>query len=140
MIHFIIEKWEENKSHLEEYFKKTNMQDFESYKTILEKIFELVINNGADNNHLFDTKKMTVIDDGDFQGTQIFIIPLKTRQPSETEYVITNKFYGSYSGCDTLLGISNYDDGLPSEEQVSKYMTVAIHLIQKMKWLYDENE
>lgn len=41
------------------------------------------------------------------------------------------------SGCDTLMAISGYSDELPNEEQVKDYMTLALHLVQKLKRLKD---
>lgn len=141
MILEIIEKWEENKYKLEEYFKTTKQSEYSEYKAIVSKIFELVLVevknkwNGTDN---FDLSRITVIDDGDYQGTQIFLIPKQTYQPRVDDYIITNTYYGSCSGCDTLLGISSYEDDLPTESQVSEYMTVALHLVQKMRYLSDD--
>lgn len=135
MIQELINQWEENKHKLEEYFKTTNQSEYSgSYKNILIKIFEICIPN-ADDNYKFDVKKMTVIDDGNYQGTQIFIIPKNTYQPNIEDYVVTNTYYGSCSGCDTLQGICKYEDGIPTDKQVKEYMTLALHLVQKMKWL-----
>ena len=135
MITEIIQKWEENKSKLEEYFRTTKQDAYSDYKTIVEKIFELVINTSIDHYENFDIKGMTVIDDGDYQGTQIFIIHKDTYQPSVEDYVVTDTYYGSCSGCDTLQAISGYDDDKPSESQIKEYMTLALHLVQKMRWL-----
>ena len=135
MITEIIQKWEENKLKLEEYFKTTKQEQYTDYKTIVQKIFELIINTSEDDYENFAIGKMTVIDDGDYQGTQIFIIPKDTYQPSAEDYIVTDTYYGSCSGCDTLQGISSYDDELPSESQVKEYMTLALHLVQKMHWL-----
>lgn len=140
MILEIIEKWEENKLKLEEYFKNTKQEEYSDYKKIVSKLFEIVLVevkdkwNGTTN---FDVSKMTIIDDGDYQGTLIFLIPKDTYQPSAEDYIVTNTYYGSCSGCDTLQSISSYDDDLPTEEQVSEYMTLALHLVQKMKFLAD---
>ena len=82
--------------------------------------------------------RITVIDDGNYQGTQIFIIPTNTYQPSVEDYVYTNTYYGSCSGCDTLQGISSYDGDEPSEEQIKDYMELALHLLQKCKMLKEE--
>lgn len=135
MITEIIQKWEENKLKLEEYFKTTKQEQYTDYKTIVQKIFELIINTSEDSYKNFAIGKMTVIDDGYYQGTQIFIIPKDTYQPSAEDYIVTDTYYGSCSGCDTLQGISSYDDELPSESQVKEYMTLALHLVQKMHWL-----
>lgn len=54
-------------------------------------MFELCLQK-ADNDTGFDLSKMTVIDDGDYQGTQIFIIPKDTYQPSVIDYIMTNTY------------------------------------------------
>lgn len=141
MIEVIVKQWDAKKHKLEEYFATTKQEEYQDYKTILIKLFELVITevenkwSGADE---FDISKMTVIDDGDYQGTTIYIIPKDTYQPSTEDYVITDNYYGSCSGCDTLLAISEYEDDLPNKEQVKEYMTIALHLVQKMRWLGSE--
>ena len=138
MIQEIIEKWDKNKARLETYFKTTEQSKYDDYKDIVKAIFDLVINVDCRNIDKFATDKITVIDDGKYQGTQIFIIPKNTYQPDVDEYIITHTYYGSCSGCDTLQGISVYEDGLPTDEQVKEYMTLALHLVQKMKWLYKD--
>jgi hypothetical protein len=149
MIKEIIAQWEENKGVLKEYFKNTKQGDYDSYSDIVKMLFKLVIKKAPsygvwDNEFLDDgwnIDAMTVIDDGDYQGTQVFLIPIDTYQPSATDYIVTNTYYGSCSGCDTLQAIGNYDyDEKPNEEQVKDYMTLALHLVQKMKMLYGEKE
>ena len=82
---------------------------------------------------------MTVIDNGDYQGTQIFIIPINTYQPGVDEYVYTHTYYGSCSGCDTLQAIQSWDgDELPNEEQVKDYMELALHLLQKCHFMKED--
>jgi len=105
----------------------------ESYSDIVKQIFELVISG-------YDSKKITVIDDGDYQGTKIFIIPQDTYQPSIEDYLITDTYYGSCSGCDTLQGIIGYSDDPPTEEQVKDYMMLSLHLIQKLRKLSQGSE
>jgi hypothetical protein len=134
MISSIIEQWENNKSKLENYFRTTDQYEYCGYKQIVEKLFELCITN-ADEHCGFNIERMTVIDDGDYQGTKLFIIPKDTYQPSVDDYITTHTYYGSCSGCDTLQSICGYDYGLPTEEQVKLYMTLALHLVQKLRWL-----
>ena len=138
MIQEIVKKWEENKYKLEEYFRTTKQEKFASYEAIVQKIFELVINSDEDSYERFNINKMTVIDDGDYQGTQIFIIPKDTYQPNIDDYLITHTYYGSCSGCDVIEGIRNYSSGLPTEQQVKEYMILALHLVQKMKRITDD--
>jgi len=135
MIQELVKQWEENKLNLEEYFRTTKQGEYAtSYQQIVTKVFELCLPK-TDEHNGFDLSKMTVIDDGHYQGTQIFIIPKNTYQPSIGDYVVTNTYYGSCSACDTLQAIWNYENDLPTEEQVKQYMTLALHLVQKLKWL-----
>jgi hypothetical protein len=128
MIKEIVSQWEANKGKIEESFRSAHP---ESYTDIVTKLFTLVISG-------YSIQKMTVIDNGDYQGTQIFIIPVDTYQPGIGEYVMTHTYYGSCSGCDTLEGIRNYDSEKPNETQVKDYMTLALHLVQKLKVLSAE--
>jgi len=133
MLDYVVKQWDENKHLLEEYFKTTEQCEYGSYKAILEQIFKLVVIEK--DGYEMDYEKMTVIDDGHYQGTLIFITPSKSYQPSVEDYLITHVYYGSCSACDTLEAIHKYDDGLPSESQVRDYMMLALHLIQNMKEL-----
>jgi hypothetical protein len=137
MIKEVIKQWDENKHKLEEYFRTTKQEEYSgSYKSILQKIIELVVTEKDDYNK-YDATKITVVNDGDYQGTQIFLIPTDTYQPGIEDYLITHTYYGSCSGCDTLKAISSYEDDLPTDEQVKEYMTLALHLVQKMKRITD---
>ena len=137
MIQEVIKQWDENKHKLEEYFRTTKQEEYSgSYKAILQKVIELVVTE-KDEYNKYDATKITVVDDGDYQGTQLFLIPTDTYIPSVEDYLITHTYYGSCSGCDTLQAISSYDDDLQTEEQVKEYMTLALHLVQKMKRIMD---
>ena len=136
MIKEFIEKWNKYNKELKKYFKNTEQKKYSEYKDIIKSLFEIVINRDEEFDcYKFDTENILVIDDGDYQGTQIFILHKDTYQPSIEEYVYTNTYYGSCSGCDTLLSISSYDDGLPTEEQVKDYMQLALHLLQRFKYM-----
>ena len=139
MIKEFVERWNKYKGNLEQYFRNTKQKEYESYYDIVKLLFEKVINQEETNGYKFDMDNTTIIDDGDYQGTQLFIIPLNCYQPNATEYIVTNTYYGSCSGCDTLQAISSYDcEELPDEEQIKDYMQLALHLLQKCKWLYGE--
>lgn len=145
MIKEFVYAWKENMNKLEEYYKNTKQNEYDSYEEIVKKLFEIVINPYLENNagypleKGFDLENMLVIDDGDYQGTQIFILPLDVYQPNEKEYVVTNTYYGSCSGCDTLMAIQEYDsDKLPDKEQIKAYMVLSLHILQKCKMLYEE--
>lgn len=71
------------------------------------------------------------IDDGDYQGTLLYVIPANTYQPSD--YWFVKVYYGSCSGCDTLQGISSYFTETPTPEQVNEYWTLCLHIVQGLK-------
>jgi len=135
----LVKQWEENKHKLENYFRTTDQIEYCDYKDIVSQLFKLCIPKSK-YDQCWDLEKMTVIDDGDYQGTEIFIIPIKTYQPDIYDYIVTHTYYGSCSGCDTLEGISNYNYGLPNEEQVREYMYLALNLLQKAHWLGTEED
>lgn len=137
MIKEFIEKWDKYKNELEEYFKTNKQLEYSSYELIVKALFDIIINK--DEEDKFNTENIVVIDDGDYQGTQIFMLHKDWYQPSVEDYVYTNTYYGSCSGCDTLLAIQDWDlEELPSEEQIKEYMTLALHLLQKCKYMIDE--
>jgi hypothetical protein len=139
MLQDVIKQWEENKHKLEDYFRTTKQDEYDEYEKIVKKIVEIISTDGY-NGCDYDATKITVVDNGSYQGTLIFLIPTDTYQPSIEDYLITHTYYGSCSGCDTLQGIIGYNWELPYEEQVKDYMTLALHLVQKMYRIKDTNE
>ena len=137
--------WVKNKNKLEDYFRKTKQREYDEYKNIVKKIFELVINDNLDSddlsNNVYNVEEMTVIDNGDYQGTQIFLIPEDCYQPDADEYVFTHNYYGSCSGCDTLQSIHDYDtDEKPDEEQIKDYMLLSLHIVENIRYLIPREE
>lgn len=141
MIQYFVDKWDKNKIKLEEYFRTHVPSDnYDCYELILEKIINYVLNDSKEDC-TFSSTQIVDIDYGDYQGTQILVFCKNTYQPNEDETFYTVVDYGSCSGCDTLLGILEYDWGkLPCEEQVKDLMTLALHMIQKIKCFGDFNE
>lgn len=154
MIKYCLEKWDKNKDKLEAVIR----QDEKINECRYDYLFRLVVRyilNGEENDLLdnyWDEKNITEIDNGDYQGTILFLVPQLTYQPDETEYLMTFVNYGSCSGCDTLLGIQSdwyYDPTdqkpqKPNERQVKDYMSLYRDLVSSMikpfnyGWRYDE--
>ena len=133
------EKWYKNKDKLEDYIKNHGQSDYCSYNDLVKLVIHFIINDeNNDNYDNYDEENLIEINDGDYQGTLIFITHLNTYQPDEYEYIQTFVNYGSCSYCDTLLGISNYEDGKPSESQVEDYMMLCLHLLENFKYLFKE--
>jgi len=143
MIKEFVDAWDTNKIKLEEYFKTHKQQEYGSYEKLVKMLFKIVINpyfEEIPGLNVWDYEYIHVIDDGDYQGTQIFLIPSTIYQPSVEDYVITHQYYGSCSGCDTLLAIQDCNYGIPTEEQVRDYMILELHLLQRFKYLSDETK
>lgn len=43
-------------------------------------------------------------------------------------------YYGSCTACDTLLSINEYEEDIPSEQQVEDYMILCLHLLQSFHY------
>ena len=93
----------------------------------MEKVVEVILNNGDDKT--WDVGNITEIDNGDYQGTLLYLIPRDTYQPSEYDYLMTYVNYGSCSGCDTLQAIQNYEKEEITEGQLKDFMSLCKDLI-----------
>lgn len=130
MLKYCRDKWYENKDKLEAVIMMdTNLNHCE-YSYLVELIVEYILNPSIETDwEKFDADKITVIDNGNYQGTVLFMIPRKTYQPSASDYLLTYSYYGSCSGCDTLLSIQDWSDGIPTENQVKEYMILCKDLV-----------
>lgn len=130
MLKIIVEQWDKNKDILKEKLKKINLDKID-YKTLVKMTFKYVYNTNNGNESV-DVGRIHQIDDGDYQGTLLYIIPFDTYQPQEGEYLMTYVGYGSCSGCDTLLGITeDYEEvGTPSENQLKYLMILCKDILQ----------
>ena len=133
----LIAQWNERKHLLAEWLAGGHPK---SYKEMVDKLVELVLTDEYGHRGRLDPKRVHVIDDGDYQGTQLFLIATDTYQPHDDDYVWFSNHYGSCSGCDTLEGIRCYSEEIPSQDQVRQYMDLALHMIQRMKWLHTDKE
>lgn len=145
MIKELIEKWEEKKHMLEDYFVATAMDEYLSYLDILRKTIELCFSDCNFDEFCcpIDYDEITEINDGHYQGSLVFVFHREAYQPCPEDYLWTCVDYGSCSGCDTLQNIIEYSgdpDGKLSREQVKQLMTLALHMVQKIKWLVRRGE
>lgn len=121
------------KDKLEESFKLTHP---ECYKDLVAKIIGII--NNYEDYDLPDPNRIHEINDGDHQGTLLYVIPAFGYQPNDYWYVKIN--YGSCSGCDTLEAIKTYNDEPPTEEQIKSYMQLALNIVQGLKSMQGEDE
>lgn len=134
MIKNIVQRWELNKTTIENGFKQSHP---ESYADIVKLVVSTVTSEDNYDEDNLDPDRIHAIDDGDYQGTLVYVIGAKGYQPSDYWYVKVS--YGSCSGCDTLQSIHNYSDALPTDEQVKDYMTLALHIVQGIKKMGDDD-
>ena len=127
---------------------QTFVNDFMASKDKLEKHFteappncygdniEAVVGIlGPDNGYTPSVERIHGIDDGDYQGTLLYVIGADDYQPYV--YWFVKVYYGSCSGCDTLQSIQSDIHNESSEEvkaqAVKNYMTLALHIVQGLK-------
>lgn len=106
----------------------------DNYEAIVKDVIG-VLGKGDDCDDKPDPARIHKIDDGDYQGTFIFVIGAEGYQPSTYWYVSVG--YGSCSGCDTFEAIGNYSDEPPTDEQANQYLTLALHVVQGLKKMGD---
>ena len=142
--------WDANKDKLRNLLaERTDLNGCE-YNDLVKLTFETIYNAHTDlaGYPTLNVDNITIIDDGDYQGTLLFLIPFNTYQPSEYEYVMSFINYGSCSGCDALQGVQswgNYGKEKPTEEQLDGFMNICKDLIcnaikpYNCAWREDEN-
>ena len=146
MIKYCLEKWDKNKGILEDALRKDKKLNSCNYIDLVKLVVKHILND-EDECYTWDENHITLIDNGDYQGTQLFMIPRDTYQPSSDEYLLTYQYYGSCCGCDTLQGIQwlSDDDGLPSERQIKDFIRNDLHIEltyeqkQRLKYMLDDD-
>ena len=132
MIEEFTKAWFAKKDALEAAFKAKHPDD---YKEIVKLVVEHILYD-EDVYSSPDVDRVHSIDDGSYQGTLVFVIGASGYQPDDYWYVKVS--YGSCSGCDTLQNIQGYSDDAPSDAQVRDYMTLALHIVQGLNKMEDE--
>jgi hypothetical protein len=126
MIKEFVDLWDKRKEDVRKMFEQGHPED---YKEVVKNVVSIL---QTDEYGSIDPDRIHQIDDGDYQGTLLFVIADDSYQPSNYWYVKVS--YGSCSGCDTLEGIRRYDwNEKPSKDQVEDYMTLALHIVQELK-------
>lgn len=128
MIQAFVDKFMAGKDSLRDTWRTAPPKE---YKDIVEAVVKLV--SDEDGYGEPDPKRVHQVDDGDYQGTLVFVIGATGYQPSDYWYVRIS--YGSCSGCDTLQAILDdcgYDEPL-NDGQLDRLLTLALHVVQKMK-------
>ena len=125
MIQKIVDRYMENKDIAEKIFA----EEHPNYEDVVKATI-MAINSNKDYGFP-DFNCIHQINDGDHQGTLLFIIAAIGYQSST--YWSVKVHYGSCSGCDVLEAIRDYDDNPPTVQQIKDYMSLALHIVQGLK-------
>ena len=132
MIKRFVKQFMDNKDELRKVFETSHPDD---YHDIVKVVIELLYQENEDSHEPTpDPGRIHEIDDGDYQGTLVFVIAETGYQPND--YWAVKVDYGSCSCCDTFQSIRYSESGSndkPTAQQVDDYMTLALHIIQRMK-------
>lgn len=140
MLKYCLKKWDKNKDKLfdavvplcgGEYSYKIS-----SYEELMRLILEHIFNDeeAEMDCRTINTKEITEIDNGDYQGTLLYLFHFDTYQPCEYEYFVTFVGYGSCSGCDILQGIESLAS---KKRQIDETMQLCLDIVQNITKPYD---
>lgn len=135
MIKYALKKWSENKDVLRNAIQQTekDKRGAWNYNDIVKLACRYIFNeNTADKDPKINIDGITMIDNGDYQGTLLFMMPFDTYQPAEYEYLMTYVGYGSCSGCDTLQRIQldeMYYDVESDDDLIDSYMALCKDIV-----------
>ncbi len=133
MIRYCKEKWDENREKLESALRTDTKLNDCDYKYLLSLIVENILNPGlSEYGDTWDSGRITEIDNGNYQGTLLYLIPNDRYQPDASEYLMTFVDYGSCSGCDTLQRIQSYGDVPPTDQQLKDYMALCKDIVMNI--------
>lgn len=136
MIKKLVEKWEANKGELESNLRSNTNLNKCNYSDLVKIAFDSIVNTG-ENDQILNVGNIHQIDDGDYQGTLVFLIPGDTYQPGHEEYLMTYVYYGSCSGCDLLQSIRGWGEEPVTDSQIKDYMALCKDIITRTIKPYD---
>lgn len=135
MIKYALKKWDDNKDVLRNAIKQTekDKRSVWNYNDIVKLVCRYIFNeNATDKDPKINIEGITMIDNGCYQGTLLFMMPFATYQPAEYEYLMTYVGYGSCSGCDTLQRIQLdelYYNVESDDDLIDSYMALCKDLV-----------
>lgn len=129
MIYYALSRWDKRNADLRKALKEKDTEWLNncSYKDLVKLVFDVIFNEQHIMYPSFDTENITEIDNGDYQGTLLYLIPFDTYQPSESEYLMTYVGYGSCSCCDTLQGIQYSIN--ENDKHINDFMTLCRDIV-----------
>ena len=135
MIKYALKKWNENKDALRNAIQQTekDKRGAWDYNDIVKLVCRYIFNeNTTDKDPKINIEGITMIDNGGYQGTLLFMMPFDTYQPMEYDYLMTYVGYGSCSGCDTLQCIQSAEmcnNVNSTDDLIGDYMTLCKDIV-----------
>ena len=135
MIKYALKKWNENKDVLRNAIQQAekDKRGAWDYNDIVKLVCRYIFNeNTTDKDPKINIEGITMIDNGGYQGTLLFMMPFDTYQPAEYEYLMTYVGYGSCSGCDTLQRIQldeMYYNVNSTDDLIDSYMALCKDIV-----------
>lgn len=132
MLKIMKERWDLNKNKLEHELRTRKGLNNCDYHDLVTLTFETIFNSSAEDDYgkKLDLDSLSRIDDGDYQGTLLFVIPFEVYQPCDGEYIMTYIGYGSCSGCDALQAAQEWtENDLLEDWQVKDFMSICKSII-----------
>lgn len=108
--------------------------EYAGYRDLLQKALELAVEDDEtwEYGEQPDPTRIHQIDDGDYQGTYVFVVATAGYQPYV--YYATLVSYGSCSGCDTLQAAWDYGH----DHNYEALYSLALNMLQGLKRIDDE--
>ena len=127
MMKYCLEKWDKNRSALEENIRQDGDWNDCDYAFIVRKVIDIILN---DNRTMRKWSSIDIIETGagDYQGTLVYLIPSDYPE-DESDYLMTFVGYGSCSVCDTLEGILCEND---FDRKVKDFMQLCKDIVCNM--------
>jgi hypothetical protein len=121
----------------EDIKKDLKLNPPDNYDDLVERVIKVINPDTTEYSmdELPDPERIHIIDDGNYQGTRLYIIGITGYQPSTYWSIYVS--YGSCSGCDSFQAIQNYEDTV-SDQQADDYYLMMLHMVQSMKEISDE--
>jgi len=126
MIKKFVERFKDREMEIKARFSENHPGNYmEVVKIVIETL------SRGETHKWPDPERIHEIDDGDYQGTLVYVIANLGYQPAMYWYVKVG--YGSCSGCDELESIREGGYNKPTDEQVHDYMTLVLHIVQGLR-------
>lgn len=135
MLDRAIKQWDKNREYIKEQLKTRigNKDHFKNYFELVKFTMKNIMNHNVDDKK-YDIKHITQINNGDYSGTLIYIIPEAIYEPDIWQYLVTFVDYGSCSGGDTLIKLK---EDYKYEDSINDYMILCKDIITNLKPLYE---